>query len=232
MSNPFRVAVVAEGPTDKIVIQAVVSRIFGARAFILRQLQPEESEAFTPLGTGWGGVYRWCRQASERTGGPIRNDLLFQTYDLLILHLDADVAAKTYGDVGITDPANDLPCACPCPPPVGTTNALRKVMLRWISETEVPPTTVLCTPAMMTETWVLCALYPDVAEGIPGNIECYTNPNNRLQALPKAGRLVRRGKKIPSAYQGRSVEIANAWHRARAVCSEAERFSSALEAFV
>ena len=58
MSNPLRVAVVAEGPTDKIVIEAVIFRIFGDRAFILRQLQPEESEAFTPLGTGWGGVYR------------------------------------------------------------------------------------------------------------------------------------------------------------------------------
>ena len=162
----------------------------------------------------------------------MRYDLLFQTYDLLILHLDADVAAKNYGNIGIINPADDLPCACPCPPPDDTTNALRNVMLRWISEAEVPPKTVFCTPAMMTETWVLCALYPEVAAGIPANIECYANPHNLLQAQPKAGRLVRRGRKIPSAYQGRSVEITNAWHRARAVCSEAERFSSALQAFV
>ena len=228
MSNPFRVAVVAEGPTDKIVIEAVVFRIFGDRPFILRHLQPEESQAFTPLGTGWGGVYRWCRQASERAGGPMRYDMLFQTYDLLILHLDAEVAAENYGNAGITDPTNDLPCACPCPPPEDTTNALRNVMLRWIGEAEVLPKTVFCTPAMMTETWVLCALYPDVAAAIPGIIECYANPHNRLQAQPKAGRL----RKTASAYRGRSVEITNSWHRVRAVCSEAERFSTALAAFV
>jgi hypothetical protein len=77
MSNLFRVAVVAEGPTDKIIIQAVISSVFGGRPFILRQLQPEESLAFGPIGTGWGGVYRWCRQASDRAGGAIRKDPLF-----------------------------------------------------------------------------------------------------------------------------------------------------------
>ncbi len=232
MSNPFTVAVVAEGPTDKIIIQAVISRLFGDRPFILRQLQPEESQAFGSMGTGWGGVYRWCRQASARAGGPIRNDLLFRNYDLLILHLDADVAGKKYSDYEITDAANDLPCSQPCPPPEVSTNALRNVMLRWIGENVVPPKTVLCTPSMSTETWVLCALYQSAILGIKGNVECFANPDHRLQAQPKPGRLVTGGRKIVKVYLARAHEITQAWDEVRVRCSEAERFSNELAVYV
>lgn len=232
MSNPFRVAVVAEGPTDKIVIGAVVSRVFGDRPFILRQLQPEESQAFGLMGTGWGGVYRWCHQATTRAGGAIHNDLLFLTYDLLILHLDADVAGKNYADYGITDEADDLPCSQPCPPPEGSTNALRNVMLRWVGEDVVPPNMVLCTPSMSTETWVLCALYHSAVLAIKGNVECYANPDHLLQAQPRTGRLITGGKKTVKVYQARADEITQAWDEVRARCSEAERFSAHLAVFV
>lgn len=223
---------VAEGPTDKIIIEAVISSVFAGRAFVLRQLQPEESLAFGPMGTGWGGVYRWCRQASARAGGPIRRDLLFLTYDLLIVHLDAEVARENYANAGITDPANDLPCSRPCPPPEASTDALREVMLRWIGETEAPPKTVLCTPSMKTETWVLCALYPAVAAAVPGNLECFATPDQRLQAQPKAGRLVKSGKRDRAMYQKRAGEVAQAWDQVRHHCSEAERFTTELVASV
>lgn len=222
MSDPFRVAVVAEGPTDKIVIGAVISRVFGDRPFILRQLQPEESQSFDSMGTGWGGVYRWCHQATARAGGAIHDDPLFLTYDLLILHLDADVAGKEYSDAGITDAANDLPCSQPCPPPEASTNALCNVMLRWIGENAVPPKMILCTPSMKTETWVLCALYPSAVLAIGGNVECFPTPDHRLQAQPKTGRLISGGKKIVSVYRTRANEITEAWDQVRARCSEAE----------
>ena len=194
----------------------------------MRQLQPEESQAFGSMGTGWDGVYRWCRQASARAGGPLRNDPLFLTYDLLILHLDAEVTHEDYRNAGIVDPVNDLPCSHPCPPPEDSTNALRNVMLRWIGERDVPPKTVLCTPSQMTETWVLCALYPNITKRIPGNLECFPTPDRRLQVQPKAGRI----KKTVIAYQGRADEIAQAWDQARARCSEAERFSNDLSVLV
>lgn len=232
MSNLLRVGVVAEGPTDKIIIEAVISTVFEDRPFILTQLQPEESRAFGPLSTGWGGVYRWCRQASTRAGGPIRNDPLFLTYDLLILHLDADVAGEYYANAGIKDGANDLPCSQPCPPPEASTNPLRNVMLSWIGENVVPPKMVLCTPSMKTETWVLCALYPSVVLVIRENLECFPNPDHRLQAQPKTGRLISGGKKIVSVYRTRAHEITQAWDQVRARCSEAERFSTDLSVFV
>jgi hypothetical protein len=232
MSNPVRVAVVAEGPTDKIIIKAVIASVLEGRPFVLTQLQPEESRAFGPLSTGWGGVFRWCRQATARAGGALRSDPLFLTYDLLILHLDADVAGKNYADAGITDEADDLPCSRPCPPPDASTNALRKVMLRWIGENVVPPKTILCTPSISTETWVLCALYHSAVLAIEGNLECFPNPDHRLQAQRKTGRLISHGKKNVRVYQTRAPEITQAWAQVRARCSEAERFSADLTGFV
>jgi hypothetical protein len=85
---------------------------------------------------------------------------------------------------------------------------------------------------MKAETWVLCALYPSVVLAIGGNIECFPNPDHRLQAQPKAGRLITGGKKIVRVYRARAHEITQAWDRVRARCSEADRFSSDLTVFV
>ncbi len=110
MSELLRVAFVGEGPTDKVVVECALSSILGERRFILRQLQPEESLPFGPIGTGWVGVYRWCRQAVARSGGAIRNDVLYLSYDVVMLHLDADVADRSYADGAIEEGVQDLPC--------------------------------------------------------------------------------------------------------------------------
>jgi hypothetical protein len=231
MSDPLRVALVAEGPTDKAVIGAAIRNILGDAPFILRQLQPEESVAFlVPAnGAGWGGVYRWCQKALTRSNGAIQTDILFLTYSLLILHLDADVATENYANAGINHSVNNLPCAGQCPPASVTTNALRAVLLNWIGQVAVPPKILLCTPSMNTEAWVLCALYPGDPVVKGGTLECLGQPENRLQAKPMRGRLVTRGKKLLEAYKARANEITEAWPRVRHICTEAERFSTDLE---
>ncbi len=229
MSEPLRVALVAEGPTDRRVIEAAIGSVLGAKAFILKQLQPEESLAFGQLRGGWGGVYHWCRQASARAGGALRDDLLFVTFDVLILHLDADVAQNSYADAGIVDVVNDLPCVQPCPPPEDTTNRLRAVLLRWAGEVQLPPKTALCTPSKNIEAWVLTSLYPNDPVVISGNIECYPTPHLQLQAKPVKGRMVTGGKKIARMYRRRGPEICTAWPQVRARCTEAERFSNDFE---
>jgi hypothetical protein len=229
MSEVFRVALVAEGPTDRVAIEAAITSLLGARPFILKQLQPEESLPFNQLRGGWGGVYHWCRQASGRGGGALRNDPLFVTYDALILHLDADVAECCYADAGITDTAEDLPCMSPCPPANNTTNPLRAILLRWVGETLLPPKTLLCTPSKSTEAWILSALYPTDPVVTSGNLECYPSPHLRLQAQPLKGRLVTGGKKNVSVYRQRRPEITAAWPEVRARCTEAHRFSEDFE---
>ncbi len=163
MSELLRIALVAEGPTDRIVIESGLRAFLSGRSFVLNQLQPEGSLAFGNRGSGWTGVYRWCKQAAKRGGGRLGEDaLLFQNYHILILHIDADVAGMRYADNSIVPQPSDgaLPCEVICPPARRTTDILRTVLLSWCGEATVPTKTVLCTPSKSTEAWVVAALFP------------------------------------------------------------------------
>jgi len=224
---------VAEGKTDRIVVEAAISALLAGRSFALKLLQPEDPAGSAPFASarpvGWAGVYRWCREAVDRAGR-LRDDIIFAGYDILVLHLDADVAELDYTSAHIHDAPDpsDLPCASPaCPPPSTTTDPLRIVLLRWTGETATPPAVVLCTPSKSIEAWVLAALYPQDAAVTSGSLECIALPANRLQAKPVAERLVRSRKKVPGRYEARQQDMANAWSQVRQVCTEAERFSLA-----
>lgn len=223
--SDLRVGLVCEGPTDNIVINAAISSLLGGRTFVLTQLQPEESIAFGTTGAGWAGVYNWCLQAADQGGGSVSNNPLFDTYDVLIVHLDADVADETYANGNIVTIATDLPCSMPCPAASDTTNNLRTVLLRWLGEIAVPPQTTLCTPSKNTEAWVLAALFPLDRIVTSGELECHDSPANALSSKPLPSRLVRAGKKMRQKYQDKSGDIERAWARVRGICTEAERFS-------
>jgi hypothetical protein len=209
MSDPLRVALVAEGPTDGVVIEASLRAILKARAFVLTQIFPEGSAVFGGLGSGWGGVYRWCHQSALRGNGRLRDDqLVFQNYDLLLLHLDADVAGCAYQDDEITPKGSDgtLPCEQACPPASASTNALRPVLLSWCGEATVPAKAVICMPSKSTEAWVVASLFPDdkaVAQGI----ECNAKPELRLGQQKKSRRI----RKAKHDYLARSKELEAAW---------------------
>ena len=226
MSDPLRIALVAEGPTDRIVIKAAIQAILHHRAFVLTQLQPEGSSVFGTLGAGWGGVYRWCKQAARRGAGRLAHDrLLFQNYDILVLHLDADVADKPYEDISIEPSQGDaaLPCALPCPPPADTTNRLRVVLLSWCGEVAEPQRTVVCMPSKSIEAWVMAALFPN-DQSVRTGIECFPDPESRLGQQPRARRI----RKKQCDYQDHSAELKGAWPRllGNAALSEAQRFQN------
>lgn len=217
MSEPLRLALVAEGPTDRIVIDAAISRILDERPFILIQLHPEGSLAFGPLGGGWGGVYRWCKQAVTR-GGLLSNDPLFLAYDLLILHLDADVAKEKYRSANIhedLDPG-DLPCEEPCPPAQATTDRLREVLLRWAGEPSTPERTVLCMPSKSTEAWVVAALFPTHPAVLDGSHECRSHGQRPLRI---------RIEKSQPKYENHRTTLSEAWVTVTEICTEARRFN-------
>jgi len=231
MSSMVRVALVAEGWTDQIVVEAAVASLLAGRSFALKLLQPEDPLATGPFAVarpgGWTGVYRWCREAVARAGC-LRDDIILSSYDILILHLDADVADSNYASAHIQDAPDptDLPCASPvCPPPSATTDPLRIVLLRWCGETAAPDAVVLCTPSKNIEAWVLAALYPQDTAVTSGNLERIAEPANLLQGKPATERLVRSGKKDRGRYQARQKDIEDAWPHVRAICTEAERFS-------
>jgi hypothetical protein len=228
-----RIALVSEGITDFDVLKTAIDSMLKGRSFDLKLLQPEGSVAFTGAGNagafggGWKGVYKWCLQAALRGGGALRGDPLFISYDLLVLHLDADVAHE--------DPANDaidplpnliglLPCERPCPPASATTEALRLVILSWVGEAQIPPRTVLCTPSKSTEAWVMASLFPKDKEMTKMGWECHPSPGDRLAP---AGRLAgERLAKRHADYEARASDLRLAWPNISGKLSEAMRFQN------
>ncbi|WP_395734768.1 hypothetical protein [Prosthecobacter sp.] len=227
----MRIALVAEGLGDGVVIHAALESMLGGQPFVLQQLFPDTSLAFGGMGTGWGGVYRWCHASAKRGSGRLSGDNLLWglgMYDLLILHLDVDVAGKEYGEAlgreyaDILLPTDlPLPCDKPCPPAADAANELRKVLLSWCGETQVPPKTVLCTPSKNTGAWVVAALFPTEPEMIRRGWECHPAPESRFSALPASVRI----KKTPLDYRSKRHVIIAEWARLCNDLPQAARFS-------
>lgn len=73
--SALRIGVVAEGKTDKWVIEAALAAIPGAARSVVTMIQPEESLAFGdsgsgmgPHGGGWRGVLSWCATTAQGPG--------------------------------------------------------------------------------------------------------------------------------------------------------------------
>ncbi len=224
MSDPLRIALAAEGPTDEVVIGAALRSMLGERPFILTRLFPEDASAFGPVGTGWVGIYKWCRAVAKRGDGKLSGDQMIfgaGNYHILILHLDGDVAGFEYAEGSLVPLPTDgaLPCAKACPPPADTTNELRKVLLSWGGESATPPKTVVCMPSKSTEAWVVASLFPK-DQAIAQGIECHANPESRLGQQPAAVRI----RKKKRDYQSRAAELEQAWPRIAAPTALGEAF--------
>jgi hypothetical protein len=231
VSDSLRIALVGEGITDFEIVRAAIDSMIEGRSFDLKLLQPEGSITFTgvgqagPFGGGWKGVYEWCRQAVARGDGSLSGDPLFISYDLLVIHIDADVASE--------DPANDsvdpiaelagqLPCVQACPPPGTTTDAIRLVLLSWVGEEHRPGRMVFCTPSKSTEAWVMAAFFPTDKEMRRNGWECHPDPASRLAQQPKG----RRFRKSHADYEKRAPQFRIAWPKIVAELSEAARFQN------
>jgi len=156
-----------------------------------------------------------------RAGGYLRDDVLYLAYDIVVLQLDADVADERYANGSIVETVQDLPCSQDYPPPAASTDPLRRVLLRWAGEEEVPAKTVLCTPSKSTEAWVVVALFPDDI-AVRKGIECCPDAASRLGQQP----LARRIRKRVSDYEAKAKDLCNAWPRLTASLDEARRFEA------
>lgn len=218
-----RIYFVTEGATDKIVIEGLISQWLGGEDFIPCHIQPPSSAyaegLASNLSEGWKGVRDWC--AGRRTIGPAGRDEAISKADLLIVHIDADVA---------TDPEFKAPAFNgPCPPATNACNWIREHLTSLLGGA-LPANVVLCVPSQDLEAWVLCALHPDVAdENSP--IECREEPG-ALLVQRKPYRLVRRkggrSRKETTKYQTSLPAIVAGWaHCTTGVpprCPEAIRF--------
>lgn len=224
MSEPLRVALIAEGNTDAVVIEAALKATLKEREFILTLLQPEPTRP--TMGGGWAGVFKWCRDFAGRGSACLEKDPTRPGFDLFLIHLDADVAGMRYADCGaaVADAAQallPLPCEEPCPPPFASVEPLRARLRSWLGLPEVGARTVLCIPSKSSEAWLASAALPKGHRLLVG-IECNQNLAAQLASLPREEKMT----KQLVHYRERAPSITRHWEHVVSLCEEAKRFAA------
>lgn len=220
--SDLRIALVAEGPTDAVAIEAALRATLG-RSFILTLLQPEATRP--QIGTGWCGVLKWCREFAARPAASLEADPTLPGFDLFVIHVDADVAEGSYGDCGESvgeagRTLASLPCSEPCPPATAAADAMRQRLKSWLGMVEVGSRTVLCVPSKAIESWLAAAVLP-ADHALLAGLECRLDLGSRLAVLPKSLRI----RKNRREFEARSWVLVAEWQRVRSHCIQANRFS-------
>ena len=225
--SELRIALVAEGPTDFEVISAALRAVL-PRPFVLTRLQPEATRP--EMGTGWGGVLKWCHAAGQRHMGSLDSDPTLFGFDFLIIHLDADVAHKQYADCGpavaqMVGPGGwrNIPCALPCPPASDSCAELEGVLTSWLGQATPGNKTVWCIPAQSTGTWLAAAILPAGHARLAG-AECNLALESQLANLPKAQRI----KKTNVDYRRHANVVTSQWPKVKQLCEQACAFEEAV----
>ncbi|WP_374415893.1 hypothetical protein [Ectopseudomonas oleovorans] len=221
--SELRIALVAEGPTDYELIHAALRAIL-PDAFQMTLLQPETTQP--QLGNGWPGVLKWCHTTSQRHNGSLDTDPTLEGYDLLIIHLDTDVALMSYANCGtaVTNSANQfgwqpLPCNQPCPPVTNTCAQLQAALISWLTPAAPGKKSVWCLPAQSTGSWLAAAALK-ANHPLLQRLECDPTVEDALTRLPKAERI----KKSVPEYRRHADSVRSNWTQVKALCSQAQVF--------
>ena len=83
------IGIVSEGPTDYLVLKAVIDKITGEENKYL-SLQPEP-DMLGRYGNGWKGVWRWCKE-TESIGMLMQG--IQPNIDAIVIQMDGDVIRK------------------------------------------------------------------------------------------------------------------------------------------
>ncbi len=227
----MNIGTVVEGPTDRLVLQAILDRLFPGDNHYL-PLQPPATLGET--GAGWrDGVRRWCRQTWQLQGSSLEKILSGDTgpaLDMLVIQVDADIAAEHDLQEGDVAPITGV--QRPCPPIAATASRLRQVIGRWLQRDNLPPKVILAIPAQDTENWTFAALFPDDELCMRDDYECTKHGNNhpgyRL-TLKEYGKLLQRQdgkiKKPVRRYEQAIPQIVLNWDTVCRICSQARQFT-------
>lgn len=228
--SDLRIALIAEGQTDFVIIEAALKAIL-PRPFILTQLQPEATQP--EMGSGWGGVLKWCYTASERFAGPVTSDPTLSGYDMVIIHLDVDVTSFSYANCGanvaqmaVERRWHDLPLNCVCPPAANCADALIPVIESWLGTASLGQS-ILCLPSQSSGTWLAAAHLPAGHALLANEPEC-NDIEGQLGILPKALRV----KKNLREYRLKAQTLSNNWDNVKQLCNQALRFEQSVQALI
>lgn len=233
MSNPIRIALIAEGPTDKIIIEAALEALLPrGTVILLKQLQPDIPEngvlggstdaTAGSYGGGWGGVCRWCYSISELGCGNLIA-AAHLNYDFVIIHLDVDVSRSLYSEANIIyENLLPLPCNKACPPASESADALKDVVNSWLSPVTTGDNVIWCLPADNMETWGYAAWKSTDAEGLT-SLECRHDIASKLKTHIK---------KTKRDYLAHKNDIIRNWAIVEKLCPQAREFSNAVREII
>lgn len=223
----MRIATVTEGPTDRLVLKAIIDKLIPGPHIYL-DLQP--SDPLGPSGSGWKGVRQWCRDRLKPDQDSL--DELMSLFDLLVIHLDGEVAGEHDLQEGI-----EPPLAVPnplCPPASIGAGFLQDVCVAWLNRRdELPPKIVFAIPSEGMETWVFAALHPGDPLVAEPTFECqhvgFKRPDMKL-TLKKYDKVLARDadgkvKKNRREYAMLAKAVAEKWSAVCLLCAQAEAFS-------
>lgn len=220
MSDLPRVSYVVEGPTDYLVLDAIVGKFLKCD-YVSTRIQPPLSEYADdqgPLGGGWRGVLSWCAKQGSLAGGLSQGGVLANC-DYLVVHVDADIARES--DLlrfQLLDPDS----------PSNTCSNIRVHLASLLSQ-PLPQQVVLCAPAQATEAWVFVALYTN---DLPRYQPIEDRADVARLLIGRPGKLVRdkdgAARKQPRQYENSLSRITANWAKIVANCEEARHFDGRL----
>ncbi|MDX2283030.1 MAG: hypothetical protein NW241_02665 [Bacteroidia bacterium] len=220
-----QIALVAEGPTDYVIVEAALKAVLDT-PFVLTLLQPEPTRPQS--GTGWCGVLKWCVETGQRVNGQVESDPLLARFDLIILQTDTDIVRNAYDDCGpqIADQAaqqgwEPLPNPVGCPPASSAAAVVRRAIESWLQPAYPGPRTLFCLPAQASDAWLAAAVLSADNELLHG-LECHPGLAAKLAQLPLAQRI----RKNRREYQHHARGITEHWPAVKSRCAQAAVFEA------
>ncbi len=227
------IGIVSEGPTDFMVLKAVIDKITGEQNRYL-SLQPEP-DLLGRYGNGWKGVWKWCKEIVPLE---ILMDELEPKMDFVVIQMDGDVVRKEKEihclcdaticlDKGKVFPlycdkvVNNCPVHMPCS---SHTDGIMGIINHGVSvltdtlDGKVMDRVIITIPCDSTDAWVVAA-YDDIS-----NVENVENPWKEVIAKSKYyhGIRVRRDKKSTVAYAEFLDTVVGQWNEVTEKCLSAK----------
>ena len=234
------IGIVCEGPTDFIILQAVIDAITGeSNGFYLLQPEPDLTGQY---GNGWKGVLKWCMDHAA-----IKKQLMDSiqpALDLLVIQMDGDVSRKDKpshcgcdstvcphtGDYNplscnTTDCPITLPCINHSASVTGYMDHLKGLISSKLLDTDA---TCIVIPCDSLETWVVAAY------DSPANTESIEDPWHNIIAKRKYYHdiRVRSTQKRASLFREFAPVVCQNWQQVTQLCQSARDFEQSIRAFV
>ncbi|HVV86058.1 MAG TPA: hypothetical protein VHE35_23525 [Kofleriaceae bacterium] len=210
----LRIGIVAEGPTDQIVLEAIMDAHFagGDQEPFFRYIQPVRDERGKPGFGNWELVFDWLRQGRYREA--------LQMTDIVVIHVDTDVCERKGFDVSRRQDGRDLSDV----ELVASVIAKLSGLIDAAFLLEHGHSLVFAIPVNEIECWLLPLLFDNKKAG--KTMGCCEAASHELRKRGQRG-LAGGDEKFPAAYE----TVAGGFRRRRDV-DDARSRSPSLDAFV